>query len=842
MDALLADLRYGLRLLRKSPVFATVTIGTLALGIGATTAMFSVVDGVLLKPFPVKDQARVLVVWTSKPKRGFSHWPFSYASYVGMRERLRTASGVAAHPYAGTLSTVLHLDDGSAMPLQRTAVTGEWFDVLGVRARAGRLLTAGDDRIGAPHVIVLSSGLARRLFGSISNAVGRRLRVDEDTVTVVGVTPADFEYPRTAEAWVPAAGFRDSPSVAWDLVVRVAPEFTTEQTVGDLTSALRNLPPETGPLGNIDKNEIIHAQPFADDVVGDVRPALLLLGGGVLLMLIVAGVNVANLLIARGLGRRRELSVRTAIGASRVRLLRQLATEAALLAAAAGAIAVFVASMALKVLLVLAPPELPRVAGIGIDERVLAFTAGIAVLAAVLFGILPALQTTRVEPAEALRAPDGSAAPGTRRYWLRHTLVVAQIAISMLVLSTAGLLVRSFDRLQRLDLGFAAQDVFLAEVAIPPSRYAGPADLQRAMARLAEHAATLPGISHVTAVVTPPFAGTQGVDATLFAEDQPFDESANPIVNYEGVDPAYFATLGLPIVRGRGIEGRDRAGSELVVAVNQAFARLFWPDKDPIGRRIKWGSSTSTSQWRTVVGVVADARYRDLTSVRPSIYVPYGQGIPVSPSYLAVRAKSPSSAAVAIRRAVADQEPGAAVVSIEPLQRLLAAPLARPRFQTALVTSFAALAVFLSLVGTYGTLSFFVRQRRREIGIRMALGAAPSNVRRLVLRQGVTMGALGVLLGTAFALAIGGLVQPLLFGVTATDPLVLIGTAASLLAAVLAATLLPNAPGHAHRSAARPAQRVDGADGPSIYRDFILAWLASSFVWFRRILVWLAST
>jgi putative ABC transport system permease protein len=791
MDALLADLRYGLRLLRKSPVFAVVTIGTLALGIGATTAMFSVVDGVLLKPFPVKDQARVLVIWTSKPQRGFSHWPFSYASYVGMRERLRTVSGIAAHPYSGTLPAVLHLDDGSAMPLQRTAVTGEWFGVLGVRARAGRMLTAADDHVGAPHVVVLSSGLATRLFGSVTDAVGRRVRLDEATFIVVGVTPADFEYPRPAEAWVPAVEFRDEPTVAWDLMVRIAPGFTTEQTVADLTSALRTLPSETGPLGDIDKNAIIHAQSFADDVVGDVRPALLMLGGGVLLMLIVAGVNVANLLMARGLARRRELSVRTAIGASRVRLVRQLATEAVLLASVGAAIAVVVASLALKVLLVLAPAELPRVAEIGIDGRALAFTAGIAMLAVVLFGVLPALHTARVEPAEALRAPDSRAAPGTRRYWLRHALVVGQIAISMLVLSTAGLLVRSLDRLQRLDLGFAAQDVFLAEVAIPPSRYAEPADRQRAMVRLAEHAATLPGVSRATAVVTAPFAGTQGVDATIFAEGQPMDESANPIVNYEGVDPSYFATLGLPILRGRGIEGRDRAGSELVVAVNQAFARLFWPDTDPIGRRIKWGSSTSASPWRTVVGVVADARYRDLTSVRPSIYVPYGQGIPVSPNYLAVRAKSPASATGAIRRAVADQEPGAAVVSIEPLPDLLAAPLARPRFQTVIVAGFATLALLLSVVGTYATLSFFVRQRRREIGIRMALGAAPSNVRRLVLRQGLTIGALGVPLGMASALSLGRVVQPLLFGVNATDPLVLMGTAVALLVAVFAAALLP---------------------------------------------------
>ena len=319
------------------------------------------------------------------------------------------------------------------------------------------------------------------------------------------------------------------------------------------------------------------------------------------------------------------------------------------------------------------------------------------------------------------------------------------------------------------------EDLFLAEVAIPPSRYAEPVDLQRAMVRLAEHAATLPGISQATAVTMAPFAGTQGVDANVFAEGQRFDESANPIVNYEGVDASYFATLGLPILRGRAIDGRDRAGSEPAVVVNEAFARLFWPGDDPIGRRIKWGSSTSKSPWLTVVGLVADARYRELTTVRPGIYVAYGHGIPVSPGYVAVRGSSPAAVTAAVRRAVADQEPGATVVSIEALPHLLAAPLARPRFQSTLAAGFASLALLLSIVGTYGMLSFLVRQRRREIGIRMALGASPSNVRRRVLRHGLTIGLAGTLLGVACALAIGRLVQPLLFGVTASDPRMLIG-------------------------------------------------------------------
>ena len=791
MGALLADLRYGLRLLRGSPGFALVTIGTLALGIGATTAVFTVVDGVLLKPFPVKDQDRLLIVWTAKPEPGFSHWPFSYASYAGMRERLRTVSGVAAHPYAGALPVIVHLDDGSAMPLQQAVVTGEWFEVLGVRARAGRLLTPADDHVGAAHVVVLSSSVAERLFGSAGAAVGRRVQLQETSFTVVGIAPAEFDYPRTAEAWVPAVWSRDSPYIAWDLLVRVRPGFTTEQTVADLTSALRTLPPQTGPLGGIDKDQIIEVQTFADNVVGDVRPALMMLGGGVLLMLIVAGVNVASLLISRGLARQRELSVRGAIGASRARLVRQLGTETLVLASFGAVSAVFVALVVLKALLVLAPVELPRVAQIGIDDRALAFTAGIAMLAAVLCGILPAFRTARAEPAEALRAPDGSAAPGTHRYWLRHGLVVAQVAITMLVVSAAGLLLRSLDRMQRLNVGFPSQDLFLAEIAIPPSRYPEPVDIQRAMVRLAEHAATLPGISHATAVTSAPFAGTQGVDATVFAEGQPFDGSANPLVNYEGADSSYFATLDLPILRGRGIDERDRAGSEPVAVVNEAFARLFWPGRDPIGRRIKWGASTSDTPWLSVVGLVADTRYRELTNARPSIYVPYEQGIPVSPGYLMVRGSNPAVLAAAIRQAVATQEPGATVVSIERLTHLLAAPLARPRFQAALVACFAALALLLSVVGTYGTLSFFVRQRRREIGIRMALGAAPSNVRGLVLRHGLMIGALGVLLGTASVLAIGRLVQPLLFGVAATDPVVLIGTASLLLAVVFTATLWP---------------------------------------------------
>ncbi len=415
MERWVQDVRYSVRALRVAPVVSMAAVLSLALAIGAATGIFSVVDGVLLKPFPVKAQERLLVVWTSKPERAFAHWPFSYAGYQGMRERLRTTSGVGAHPYAGVLTAVLHLDDGSAMPVQRTAVTGEWFDVLGVRARAGRLLTAADDQVGAPNVVVLSAGLAERLFGSAVAAVGRSVRIQEHAFAIVGVTPVDFDYPRTAEAWVPAVRFRDTPEVAWDLVVRVGPDFTIEQTRADLAAALRTLPPESGPLGSTEK-QVIHAQAFADAVVGEVRSTLLILGGAVLLMLIVAGVNVANLLLVRGLARRRELSVRAAVGATRQRIFQQLATEAMVLAAAGAVPGILVAYLSLSAFLALAPPELPRVAQIAIDARALGFAAGAAAAVAVLFGVLPGLQTATIEPAEVLRAPESSAAWGTRQY------------------------------------------------------------------------------------------------------------------------------------------------------------------------------------------------------------------------------------------------------------------------------------------------------------------------------------------------------------------------------------------------------------------------------------------
>ncbi|MGH7577608.1 MAG: FtsX-like permease family protein [Longimicrobiales bacterium] len=626
----------------------------------------------------------------------------------------------------------------------------------------------------------------------------------------MGIAPAGFEFPGKAEAWAPASqlfleaeGFarslRDAARLHWYLVARVAPGSTVENTRADLASAFAAMP-DSGLPGE----QGIGAALLADVVLGDVRPGLLMLGGAVLLVLLIAGVNVANLQLVRGIARRRELTLRAAIGASRSRILRQLATEALVLVSIGATLAVLVGHASLRVLVALAPPELPRLDQVGIDIRALVFTAGAALFTAILFGLLPAQHTTRVNE-RALRSRVDGHESGTSAQWLRHGLLVAQIAITALVLYSAGLLLRSLDRMQRLELGFAAQEVALIELEVPPSRYrveaeepvqamrAATALHQRNMMRLAERVATLQGVTNATAVLTHPLAGNAGADAMWYGEGQPLEESnTNPYTNYEGVDAAYFATLDLPIERGRAIAASDRADGPLVVVVNRAFGELYWPGQDPIGERIKLGPMDSRSPWRTVVGLAADARYRELAELRPSVYVPYEQGIAVTPRYIGIRtAGDPRGVASTIRRVISEEEPSASIVGITPLPGLLSAPLARPRFQSALIASFASLGLILCIVGTYGALAFFVRQRTREIGIRVALGADSPTVRRFVLRQGLVIGVLGVLAGIAAAVSAAQVIEPLLFGVGVFDPLVLAGTALALVAAVIAASLLP---------------------------------------------------
>ena len=689
-----------------------------------------------------------------------------------------TVSGVAAHPYAGAIPAAMQRPDGSAASINRTMVTGNWFEVLGVRPNAGRLLRPSDDEKGAAPVAVVSTGAALRFFGGVRDAIGQTLRVDDTSYTIVGVTPRDFDFPRTADVWVPAVRYRDVGMLAWHILVRVGRDATAEQTRGELGIALSALDTEKDGVR-------INATPFADVVVGDVRPALVVLGSTMFLMWVAASVNVVNLLLVRNTTRERDFAVRTALGATRGQLLMEASVEAAALAAASVAIGLGIAHLALPAFLALAPAELPRLAAIEIDGRALAFAA-VAGLIAVVLGTIPALWSFTREPGETLKAGHNRGTTGKGRHRLRGGLVVAQVAIATVVLSTAGLLLRSFDRMQRLDLGFAPDSVVLAEIRLPISR---AVEWQRAMSQLAERVAMRPGIRAATAIGSQPFAGTQGADGSLFGEGQALEARATPMVNYEGVDAYYFSAMQLPIVRGRAIDAGDRADSQKVVVINEALATMFWPGQDPIGRRVRWDWEKAADI--TVVGVAADTRYREFATARPTVYVPYGQGIPVMPRFIAIRTPSPTGLAELVRESLDETVPGGLVLGLSSLPELLTAPLARPRFQSSLVGAFALLGVILAVVGTYSVTALTVRLRTRELGIRLALGAGLTHVGWLVLRQGISLGTAGVCLGVAGATLAGRAVQPMLFEVDSSNPLVFLVTAAMLLLATIGATVVP---------------------------------------------------
>jgi putative ABC transport system permease protein len=797
LDTLLQDLRYAVRQLRASPGFTTIAVLTLALGIGANTAMFSVVDGVLLRALPVRDQHRVLVIWREDRQRGFPHLPFVHGNLEDVRERTRTLTDVAAFPYWGASERVVRLPDGT-VPVAGTPVSGNFFRVLGARPVLGRLLQPEDDLPGAGLVAVIGHSLWQRIFGGDSAVVGKTLLMAEKTYAVVGVAPEEFAYPRGSEVWFALRPFWAGATqpLHVDLVGRLTPGATREQARAELDGILRQLAAEGDEFG---ENQTAVVRSFADVILGDVRPGLLLLELAVAVILVIATVNLANLLTIRGIARRQEFAVRGAIGASRGRLVRQLLTEAFVLGVLGGTVGVAIALWGTEALIALAPAQLPRLDEVGIDGRVLAFATAISLVTAGLFGLGPALGAGQTQPATRLRS--GTRGAGTygipRGPW--QGLVIGQIALALLMLIGAGLLVRSLARLQALDPGFQPAPLLLAELAFPYSKYPTLEQQHALLARIRPRVEAIPGVASATVVLNEPFAGNSGHDAWFTAEGQSAEEYAtNPVLNYEGVDGNYFQTLGLPIVRGRALSEYDRRGSAPVVVVNETLARRLWPGTDPIGKRIKFGSPDRPDPWRTVVGVARDARYRELKEVRPTVHVPFEQGIPGHPRYLVLRTGT-APVVPALREALAEIDPDVVLLEAAPMEQLLDGPLAQPRFNTILLGLLGGLGLVLSAIGIYGVVGYAVSRRTHEIGLRMALGAGALDVVRLVLKQVVVLALIGIVIGLAAALAGTRLLSDLLYGVAATD-LVTFAVVPSLLAVVaLLAALLP----------ARRATKVD---------------------------------
>lgn len=812
MEDVRQDVGFALRTLRKRPRFAAVIVLTLALGLGAATAMFSVVDGVLLKPLPVEDEGRVVVVWEHDRARDFPHMPLSYAAVGDLRQAARSLDGVGAVPSDG-LSEWTMDRDGAPVQVGAAVVTGDFFSVLGLRPEVGRLLRPGDDVTGAGRVMVLSHAAWRRHFASDPEVVGRsvRLSVDGGAYTIVGVAPAGFDYPRGVDVWTPVVPLYSQEGQGpggqgpralerggvpfLDVVARLAPGATLEGARREIDAVLAEHPERHGA-----EDEVV-VRTLPEVLVGDVRPALLILFAAVGVLLLIACVNVAGLLLIRGLGRRRELAVRAALGAGRARTIRQLTTESILLGLAGWLLALIFAYGALDAVMALTPAELPRADEVGLDVRAVGFALVLALAASLLFGLFPALSTTGGESAASLRAGGRTDGPDRRSRLLGHGLVAGQVALTLTVLAGAGLLVRSLARLQALEPGFATEQLYLAELTGPNAKYPDPADYWATLDRIVAGTEALPGVAAVAPVLTAPFPGDLAVEMSFTADGQTAEAAeGNPWLNYEFATEDLFEALGLEVVAGRPVTESDGADAEPVVVVNETLARMLRSDGTAVGKRIKWGSPDAPGPWRRVVGVVADVRYRTFREVRPSVYVPAEQGIPVKPGRLAVRAAAePEAWSRPLRAAVANVDPDMDIVGVTRMTELMDGPLARPRFNAVLLGLLAALAVLLSAVGIYGTIAFYVGRRRREMGIRMALGASTADVRRLVLRQGALLGGVGVGLGLLGSIAAMRLLRSLLFEVSPTDPIALSAAGALLFAVALVA-------------AAGPARRAGRAD------------------------------
>ena len=785
---MLQDIRIGFRNFRRTPGFALVAVLTLALGIGLSTAVFTVADALLLRRLPVHDQGRLIVLWGTGD-RAFD-FPLSIADGQEYVRASRTMERAALFLYNGAWP--LPIRDGDQVTrLRRALVSGEFFDVLGVRPALGRALRPSDDVRGAAPVLVLSYAAWRQRFNADPHVLGRQVVMYDDGTpyTVVGVMPQGLDYPKGTDFWAPVVPSMSPEGLSlmgFYVIGRLAPTATAASAAGEMTAFFRR--PEA-PNDERDRSGV--ASLWQRLVIGDVRPALIAFAAAAGLLLLITCINVANLLLVRGFARIREVAVRRALGASRWRIVSQLLTENALLGVAGGALGVVLAAVALRSFVAFAPAGVPRLDEIQLNGSALAGAVAITGVAMLLFALAPAILTSRTHLQRTLRS-DTRQSASRRSRLVPEALVAGQLAIALLVLSAAGLITRSLMKLERADLSLEPSHLLIGELALRSDFYSDASKERALLERLVPQLEALPGVRAVSPVVAVPFSGAGGWDGKPTAEGQTSQEAAaNPMLNMEVVTPDYFATLGIPVLRGRSFTDQDREGAPLAVVISQSAARYYWPGDDPIGKRFKMGPNLE--QTATVIGVVPDTRYRDLRDARASIYFPLRQSsFPFTPTTLAIRTTGDRLDLVTtIRRSISEAEPGVALVSAAPFETFLEGPLAQPKLNAILLAIFAIAAVALAAIGLFGVIATMVRQRTQELGIRLALGAAPGDLWRMVMRRGLAVGIAGLVPGILGALLANRLLVTLLYEVSPTDVITLVGGAGFLLCIVGLASAVP---------------------------------------------------
>jgi predicted permease len=801
MENLLQDIRYAFRVLIKKPSFTIVVVLALGIGIGATTAIFSVVNAILLRPLPYKNPDRIAMIWMNNPKLGVDQDWHSYPNYADYKEQNQVFEDMAAFNDRSFNLT------GTGEPVRVMGVwaTASLFPVMGVEPIMGRPFSAEEEEPGKDLVAVISQGLWQRRFGGDPNIIGQPISLNGVNRTVVGVMPASFVFPqKDTELWIPLAVSPQRKqarnSFSLKSVGRLKPGVTIEQARADM-----------GAIGNRLDEQYFHSGyganivPLHEQVTGKIRPALWVLFGAVTFVLLIACANVANLLLARAASREREIAIRTALGAGRARLVRQLLTESALLALAGGVVGLLLAIWGLDALIALSPEDIPRLDQVGVDARVLVFTLAISLLTGFAFGLVPALQASKPDMNETLKEGGRGSTGGIQGKRVRGLLVVSEIALSLVLLIGAGLLIRSFVRLQKFDLGFNPNNLLTMRLQLPGTKYREEKQFVDFYQQLFQRMRSVPGVESVGA--TSSIFLTDTPNSTNFSiEGRPaFTDAESIEVPLDAVTTDYFKVMNIPLLRGREFDGHDQIGSPLVAIINETFARRFFPGEDPIGKRFLYGRPQGPNPpWRTIVGVVADVRRTGFDKdVRPETFLPQDQEPDNALTVVARTASNPASFAGALRDQVWAVDKDQSVFDIKTMDETLSEMTSQRRFTMLLLSIFAAVALILAAVGIYGVISYSVTQRTHEIGIRIALGAERRDVLRLVVGQAMTMTSVGVVagLGASFLLAfvLKRLMSGLLYGVSATDPVTFALIPLALVGVALGASLVP----------ARRATKVD---------------------------------
>jgi putative ABC transport system permease protein len=791
------DLTYALRRLVKAPGFTFVAVLTLALGIGANSAIFSVVNGVLLKPLPYPESDRLVGVYhVTEGERAVMSGP-NFTDVARMSQSLENVAAVST-------SRAILTGEGEPARLATAEVTASLFNVLRVRAALGRTFNADENTPGKTNVVILSHGLWQQRFGGDASVIGRRITLDGVKREVVGVMPGGFSYPAERQAWLPLEfdqSFVATQRSAWYLYVvgRLKPGVTPEQSAAEVETIGRNLakqyPDANGEIG-------MTTYPLLEAMVGDIRGAVLVLLGAVGFVLLIACTNVANLLLARAAARESEIAVRTALGAGRGRLVRQLLTESLLLSIIGAGVGLLLAVWGVDLLVRLKPAGIPRLDNVRVDGIVIAFTLVIAGVTGVLFGLVPAFTATHGVSASLMESGRGAVTSraGAR---VRGALVVAELALAVMLLAGAGLLMRSFARLQAVDPGFRVEQGLTFDLTLPDARYEADATRIAFFDQLLPRLRALPGVRSASAVLGLPLSGLQFVISFTVAGRPPVPPAQQPAMQVRVATPDYFSAIGIPVKRGRAFTEDDKEGTPRVVLITESAARQFFPGEDPIGKTIRlgWGKGPGRpNAGGEVVGIVGDVKDAGLNEPDPpQIYLPYRQWTVGSISVLLKTSVPPTSIAEAARAQVYAIDPNLPLSNVNTLEGILAKSISQQRFYALLLAIFAGVALVLAAIGIFGVLSYAVAQRTREIGIRMALGAQGRSVVALIVREAMVLVVGGVILGTAAALFLSDTMTKMLFSITPTDPATFASVAGVLIGVALLAAYIP----------ARRATRVD---------------------------------